>query len=606
MVPDIAKTGHSFKGAMAYYLHDKRQEGDTAHPETAERVAWTDTLNLATADPTKATRIMIATAQQADQLKAAAGVKATGRKATSGPVFAYSLAWHPDEAGKLDRAEMMRAVGGSLKALEAEHLQAVVVCHTDQKHPHLHIILNRVDPSTGKMHGFNHSKLKLSDWANQYERERGQIVTPKREEKRQIRADFAKAQEAKAERSPNRKPRQERQPRPVSSSANPAQMLKEFQEAQKVQHRQQFAALAAGNKAARDRIYSDHGARIKDTMARHKTDNRKTWAQHFAGASFQKAAFADRERELGGIVRNALAATAHQQATTGLAGKGQLSATFGNVLSSQARRVAFDERQDMTRAELAKRLKFRLDTEIQAIKAERSAALAAQRRQFDQARSGLVEKQTAERAKIREAWQQIYTQRGKDAATRAQPYRQRMERKRQWETERAAVKEHRAANVRPEPVETSAAQRARLHAERKAREAAAFKALYQPQNAPAPKPENPQMKGEFDKARIAEPPKPAPTKTVFVSRPGPVPSPAGETPRPAAKAAQEVPTRPEAAPASAKPVLDWAKAVPASPAQPAAEPARPLSLDWAKKGAERSTERPTTERGKDRDFDRDR
>lgn len=127
---------------------------------------------------------------------------------------------------------MMRAVEGSLKALNAEHLQAVVVCHTDQKHPHLHVILNRVDPATGRMFSTSNDRLKLSDWANQYERERGLIVTPKREEKRQIRADFAKAQEAKVERSPNRKPRQERQPRPVSSSANPAAMLKEFQEAQ--------------------------------------------------------------------------------------------------------------------------------------------------------------------------------------------------------------------------------------------------------------------------------------------------------------------------------------------------------------------------------------
>lgn len=240
----------------------------------------------------------------------------------------------------------------------------------------------------------------------------------------------------------------------------------------------------------------------------------------------------------------------------------------------------------MTRAELAKRLKSVLDTEIQTIKAERSAALSRQRQLFDQARGGLVEKQTAERAKIREAWQQIYTQRGKDAATRAQPYRQRMARKRQWETERAAVKEHRAANVRPEPVETSAAQRARLHAERKAREAAAFKALYPAQNAPAMKPENPQMKGEFDKARIAEPPKAAPTKPAFVSRPAPMPSPAGEAPRPAPKTVQAVPATPQPKPAPAAPVMrkDWSAT--ATPAQTTPAPAK----DWSKAAADRPRE----------------
>ena len=60
MVPDIAKTGHSFNGAMSYYLHDKRQDGQDQHPQTAERVAWTETRNLATDDPERAKRIMIA------------------------------------------------------------------------------------------------------------------------------------------------------------------------------------------------------------------------------------------------------------------------------------------------------------------------------------------------------------------------------------------------------------------------------------------------------------------------------------------------------------------------------------------------------------------
>src|SRR5690606_6974587 len=83
MVPDIAKSGHSFKGAMAYYLHDKRQAGDTSHPQTAARVAWTETRNLATDDPRAAMRIMVATAQSADELKKVAGVSTKGRKSNA-------------------------------------------------------------------------------------------------------------------------------------------------------------------------------------------------------------------------------------------------------------------------------------------------------------------------------------------------------------------------------------------------------------------------------------------------------------------------------------------------------------------------------------------
>lgn len=183
MVPDVAKAGHSFNGAFAYYLHDKRQDVAAAHPVTAERVEWTETRNLVTDDPETVRRVMIATAYSVDELKAAAGVKASGRKSTA-HVYAYSLAWHPDEAATLDRAEMVRAADQSLKVLGAEGHQALIVCHRDRTHPHVHVIVNRVDPATGKMLPTSNDFRKLSDWANAYERERGQIMTPKREEKR--------------------------------------------------------------------------------------------------------------------------------------------------------------------------------------------------------------------------------------------------------------------------------------------------------------------------------------------------------------------------------------------------------------------------------------
>lgn len=73
MVPKLAAKGTSFKGAAAYYLHDKGASTD-------ERVAWTATLNLATNNPEMAWRIMAATAKDQTRLKEQAGIKATGRK----------------------------------------------------------------------------------------------------------------------------------------------------------------------------------------------------------------------------------------------------------------------------------------------------------------------------------------------------------------------------------------------------------------------------------------------------------------------------------------------------------------------------------------------
>lgn len=90
---------------------------------------------------------MIATANEAEALKRQAGVKATGRRSTR-VVYAFSLSWHPDEAPRLDRAEMLRAADSALAAIDAAHLQCIIVCHSDQPHPHVHCVVNRVDPPT--------------------------------------------------------------------------------------------------------------------------------------------------------------------------------------------------------------------------------------------------------------------------------------------------------------------------------------------------------------------------------------------------------------------------------------------------------------------------
>ena len=68
MVPRIAKTGRSFKGAALYYLHDEQAQ-------TSERVAFTMTLNLPTDDPDRAMAHMVDTATHAAALKARAGLK---------------------------------------------------------------------------------------------------------------------------------------------------------------------------------------------------------------------------------------------------------------------------------------------------------------------------------------------------------------------------------------------------------------------------------------------------------------------------------------------------------------------------------------------------
>ncbi|MDE2872940.1 MAG: relaxase/mobilization nuclease domain-containing protein [Gemmatimonadota bacterium] len=171
MIPKINGLGRSFAGAAAYCLHDA-PEPDDRRPRTSERVGWADTRNLATFRPERAARLMAATARAAPDLKRLAGGSPGGRKLAK-PVLHYSLSWARDETP--GKGEMSRAVDESLEALGLEGHEALIVAHEDTRHPHVHVIANRVDPETGKAAKLDNSKLRLSRWAEGYEREQGQI-----------------------------------------------------------------------------------------------------------------------------------------------------------------------------------------------------------------------------------------------------------------------------------------------------------------------------------------------------------------------------------------------------------------------------------------------
>ena len=173
MVTKMSAPGRSFDGVADYCLHD-RWVPVQGHPE---RVEWTETRNLATSEGERAARIMAATAEAAPELKRLAGRAATGRKLEK-PVCHYSLNWAKEE--KPDRHEMLRAAERSLKALGMERHQVLIVSHRDGQ-PHVHVIANRVDPESGKAAGLSRSKLRLSKWAERYEREQGKIRCPARE-----------------------------------------------------------------------------------------------------------------------------------------------------------------------------------------------------------------------------------------------------------------------------------------------------------------------------------------------------------------------------------------------------------------------------------------
>lgn len=162
MIPRLHKRGKSFKGTLAYVLHD-------AGSHSADRVAWTLTQNLVS-PPETAWFEMLETYKAQDALKARAGVDARGRKNTS-PVLHYSLSWAPDEAPTPEH--MQKTALSSLKALGLSEHEAVIAGHTDKGHLHVHIVVNTVHPSTGRTAALKFAKLEMSRWAEAYEKEHG-------------------------------------------------------------------------------------------------------------------------------------------------------------------------------------------------------------------------------------------------------------------------------------------------------------------------------------------------------------------------------------------------------------------------------------------------
>lgn len=178
MIPNISRSGSSFRGAGKYHLHDKDETAPKhKKPRTDERVAWTDTRNCAHSDPVKALDEMWATAAMQDALKLQAGVPLTGRKTTN-PVKTLSLSWHPSE--KVTPEEMAQTADSYLAHLGAAEHQAVYIGHRDTRHPHMHIILNRVHPENGRTLSELHERTRSQEWARQYEQGRGHIFCERR------------------------------------------------------------------------------------------------------------------------------------------------------------------------------------------------------------------------------------------------------------------------------------------------------------------------------------------------------------------------------------------------------------------------------------------
>mgnify|MGYP000966268817 FL=1 len=188
MIIRIQASGSSFRGAGAYYLHDKAADGsidNSLKPTSAERVMFTETRNCANQDPFRALDEMWFVADNQDWLKMQAGVKRGGR-AVENPVKTIVMSWHAKDEPSTEH--MIESADAFLRHMGWQEHQAVIAGHDDTDHKHLHIILNRVHPDNGRTLDDYKERVHAQEWALQYERARDQVRCDHREanaEKRQ-------------------------------------------------------------------------------------------------------------------------------------------------------------------------------------------------------------------------------------------------------------------------------------------------------------------------------------------------------------------------------------------------------------------------------------
>lgn len=128
MIGKAPRAGSGIKGLVSYLMFGKRGE------PAPDRVRWTEVRNLGVDDPGLVPRIMRCTANHAGRCDR--------------PFYHFVVAWRHDEN---PTDEQMRLVGDTTLAdLNLLDHQTLFVAHRDTRHRHLHVVVNRVHPETGK------------------------------------------------------------------------------------------------------------------------------------------------------------------------------------------------------------------------------------------------------------------------------------------------------------------------------------------------------------------------------------------------------------------------------------------------------------------------
>jgi Ti-type conjugative transfer relaxase TraA len=96
-----------------------------------------------------------------------------------------SLGWRPGQTPTVE--EMEAAALEALAAIGMGNARALFAIHCDEAYAHIHIVASKINPATGRAYDLKGNYLKLSQWAENYERAHGGVICTARQEANEMR-----------------------------------------------------------------------------------------------------------------------------------------------------------------------------------------------------------------------------------------------------------------------------------------------------------------------------------------------------------------------------------------------------------------------------------
>ena len=193
MIIKPVSTGRGVAGLFSY-LGDSQtttdlQIGSDDEILFGKRVQWQETCGGTPTPDLKLCILMMRNrVTDAEILKERAGASTRGRKLTK-PFAHFCASWPPGETPT--RAEQRELIDRTLNALKLHDHLAFAVAHADTEHFHIHLVVCRVHPETGRAADIGRSGLRLSRVAEEWEREHGGIRIQNRVDRREAREKFS-------------------------------------------------------------------------------------------------------------------------------------------------------------------------------------------------------------------------------------------------------------------------------------------------------------------------------------------------------------------------------------------------------------------------------